>query len=91
MKGECVMEQEYCQSCGMPLSEELYGTDADNSRNHEYCIYCYENGAFKQPNITMEEMIETCVPFMKEKGMEEGEARSLMKNCLPHLKRWKKL
>ncbi|CAB1245544.1 zinc ribbon domain-containing protein [Clostridium sp. MT-14] len=84
------MEQKYCQSCGMPLSEELYGTDADSSKNHEYCVYCYENGAFKQPDITMEEMIETCVPFMKKKGMEEGEARALMQNCLPHLKRWKK-
>ncbi|WP_446898386.1 zinc ribbon domain-containing protein [Clostridium sp. LBM24168] len=84
------MEQEYCQSCGMPLSEEFYGTNSNDSKNHEYCIYCYEKGAFKQPDLTMEEMIETCVPFMKEKGMHENEARALMKNCLPNLKRWKK-
>ncbi|MEY7999855.1 zinc ribbon domain-containing protein [Clostridium sp. Mt-5] len=85
------MEQKYCQSCGMPLSEEFYGTESNGMKSDEYCIYCYENGAFKQPDLTMEEMIETCIPFMKEKGMEEDEARSLMENCLPNLKRWKSI
>jgi hypothetical protein len=84
------MEQKYCQSCGMPLSEELYGTEFSKVKNQEYCIYCYEKGEFKQPNLTMKDMIETCVPFMVEKGMAENEARSLMKNILPNLKRWKK-
>lgn len=84
------MEQKYCQSCGMPLSEEFYASEANNKKNYEYCMYCYENGEFRQPNLTMEEMIEVCVPFMKEEGMAEGEARSLMKNVLPNLKRWKK-
>jgi len=84
------MEQKYCQSCGMPLSEEFYASEANNKKNYEYCMYCYENGSFKQPNLTMEEMIEACIPFMKEKGMGEKEARSLMKNVLPNLKRWKK-
>lgn len=84
------MKQKYCQSCGMPMSEELYGTEADNKKNKEYCIYCYENGGFKQPDLTMEQMIEACVPFMAQKGMKESEARSLMQSCLPNLKRWKK-
>lgn len=84
------MEQKYCQSCGMPMKEELYGTEGNNEKNQEYCIYCYENGSFKQPNLTMEQMIEVCVPHMKSKGMKEGEARSLMNSCLPQLKRWKK-
>lgn len=38
----------------------------------------------------MEQMIDVCVPFMKEKGMKEDEAIALMKNCLPNLKRWRK-
>lgn len=84
------MEQRYCQSCGMPMNEELYGTEKDNSKSHDYCIYCYENGKFKQPNLTMDEMIEVSIPFMKQKGMKEEEARELMKNCLPNLKRWNK-
>ncbi|KZL89931.1 effector binding domain-containing protein [Clostridium magnum] len=84
------MEENYCQSCGMPMNEEFYGTEANNEKNQEYCIYCYENGAFKQPELTMEQMIDVCVPFMKNKGMKEQEARALMSSCLPQLKRWKK-
>ncbi|KZL91065.1 zinc ribbon domain-containing protein [Clostridium magnum] len=38
----------------------------------------------------MEQMIDVCVPFMKNKGMKEQEARALMSSCLPQLKRWKK-
>ncbi len=38
----------------------------------------------------MEQMIDVCIPFMKEKGMKEDEAIALMKNCLPNLKRWRK-
>ncbi|MCS4480570.1 zinc ribbon domain-containing protein [Clostridium botulinum] len=38
----------------------------------------------------MEQMIDICIPFMKEKGMTEDEAIALMKNCLPNLKRWRK-
>ncbi|CDL90967.1 Transcriptional regulator, AraC family [Clostridium tyrobutyricum DIVETGP] len=26
------MEQKYCQSCGMPLSEELYGTELSKGK-----------------------------------------------------------
>jgi len=84
------MEQKYCQSCGMPMNEEFYGTEGNNEKNQEYCIYCYENGAFKQPDLTMDQMIEACVPYMKNKGMKEEEARALMNSCLPQLKRWKK-
>ncbi|MEA5008128.1 zinc ribbon domain-containing protein [Clostridium tyrobutyricum] len=62
----------------------------EQGKNHEYCIYCYEKGEFKQPDITMEKMIKACVPFMVEKGMAENEAISLMENVLPNLKRWKK-
>ncbi|WP_353092822.1 zinc ribbon domain-containing protein [Tissierella praeacuta] len=85
------MKQEYCQSCGMPMEDmSLYGTENDGSNNQDYCIYCYENGRFRKPDETMEEMIETCVPFMTEKGMGEKEARELLNSFLPYLKRWKK-
>ncbi|WP_312906483.1 zinc ribbon domain-containing protein [Tissierella praeacuta] len=85
------MKQEYCQSCGMPMEDaSLYGTEKDGSKSQDYCAYCYEDGNFRKPSETMEEMIETCVPFMKENGMEEKEAREILNNCLPHLKRWKK-
>lgn len=84
------MKQKYCQSCGMPLSYNFYGTEKNGEKSLEYCSYCYENGAFKQPDLTMEEMIDMCIPFMKQNGMDEDKAKTLMENSLPTLKRWRK-
>ena len=50
------MEQSFCQSCGMPLTEDVLGTNADGSKNEDYCIYCYRDGHFLQ-DCTMDEMI----------------------------------
>nr|WP_093470970.1 zinc ribbon domain-containing protein [Paenibacillus popilliae] len=47
-----------------------------------------KGGAFKQPDMTMEEMIEVCVPFVVKNGMEEQAARSMLRSYLPTLKRW---
>ena len=80
------MEQKYCQSCGMPLMEtNEFGTEANGSKNEEYCIYCYKDGAFTA-DCTMEEMIEFCVPHMP--NMEPEEARNMMQQWFPQLKRW---
>ncbi|EHJ00996.1 hypothetical protein CDLVIII_4485 [Clostridium sp. DL-VIII] len=85
------MENLICQSCGMPMeSKEVLGTNNDGSNNEEYCIYCYQKGNFTSPNVTMEKEIEICVPFMKEAGMTEVEAKRLLQETLPNLKRWKK-
>ena len=87
----------FCQSCGMPLeAEEMFGKNADGSKNEDYCQYCFPNGAFTNPNETLEEMIESCVPFLVKNeenpdGMyqdAEG-ARKMLQEHLPTLKRWK--
>lgn len=81
----------YCQSCAMPLAgEELFGTNSDESKNEDYCMYCYEKGEFKG-DMTMEEMIEFCIPHMVKANlnMTEQEARKRMKVFFPTLKRWK--
>ena len=51
----------------------------------------FENGKFKD-DVTMNEMIEFCVPHMAEAHPEitEEKARQMMKEFFPHLKRWKK-
>ncbi|MGH4122743.1 MAG: zinc ribbon domain-containing protein [Clostridium sp.] len=85
------MENSICQSCGMPMnSKEVFGTNSDGTPNTDYCTYCYQKGNFTSVNITMEEEIEICVPFMKEDGMDEDEARELLKKTFPKLKRWEK-
>jgi len=85
----CCKNMQLCQSCGMPLSDEVYGTNADGSVNKEYCKYCYAKGAFIAPEMTMNEMIEVCVPHMVEQGMTAEKARQIMEQTLPTLKRWK--
>ncbi len=81
----------FCQSCGMPLTEEaLHGTNVDGSRSADYCRYCYQGGRFSRDE-TVEEMIESCIPFMTEGGaMTEAEARKKLSEELPRLKRWRK-
>lgn len=38
------MEQKICQCCAMPIDETTFGTEADGSKNEEYCQYCYDTG-----------------------------------------------
>ncbi|MFP4461417.1 MAG: zinc ribbon domain-containing protein [Thermotogota bacterium] len=83
------MEMLVCQSCGMPLKEDVFGTEKNGSINKDYCVYCYKEGSFTSEG-TMEEMIDICIPFMEEQGMSKEEARGLLEKELPQLKRWKK-
>lgn len=84
------MEKVFCQSCGMPMDqEEVLGTNTDGSLNHDYCKFCYDKGAFLQPNMTLEQMIDFCVPFVvKEDGMSEVAAKEMLQQVMPKLKRW---
>ena len=85
----------FCQSCGMPLSANVLGTEADGSKNEEYCMYCYMNGKFLQ-DCTMDEMIEHCAQFIGtvNEGLPQPitkeEYIGQMKMYFPHLKRWRK-
>ena len=94
-----------CQSCGMPLTDDVLGTNADGSKNEDYCMYCYRDGKFLQ-ECTMDEMIEHCAQFFAEQSgkaervgaVNEGlpspitkeEYIGQMKMYFPQLKRWRK-
>lgn len=85
------METTVCQSCGTPLSKESFpGSNADGSKNREYCRYCFQNGSFVKDE-SMEEMIESCIPFrINETDCPDAEsARSNMLAHFPTLKRWR--
>ena len=78
-----------CQSCGMPLHEEKnWGTKMDNSKTDEYCKFCFENGKFINPDLTMEKVIEKSVELSKKLWMPEDKAREIANNTIPKLKRW---
>ena len=89
------MEQKFCQSCGMPLTDEILGTNADGSKNEDYCIYCYKDGKFLQ-DCTMDEMIAFCAQFVDEvnknlpQAINKDEYIVQMKMYFPQLKRWSK-
>ena len=98
-------KMKFCQSCGMPLTDEVLGTNADGSKNEDYCMYCYRDGKFLQ-ECTMEEMIEHCAQFFAEQSgkaervgaINEGLEKPItkeeyigqMKMYFPQLKRWRK-
>ena len=88
------MEQQFCQSCGMSLTDENRGTNADGSRSEDYCMYCYKNGAFTQ-DFTMGQMIEFCLQFLDQWNAQAGcrltpiQAKEQMLQNFPRLKRWK--
>ena len=79
-----------CQSCGMIMSEKEYGKNEDGSICTEYCKYCFPNGKFGKDE-TMEEMIESCIPFWINDTdcKTEEDARRKMMKIFPELKRWK--
>ena len=83
-------QEPICQSCGMPLEKpEDFGIGANGFRINDYCHYCFENGAFTEPNITTQAMIDKCVGIMAEQGiMLETQAKALMTKVIPELKRW---
>lgn len=88
------MELKFCQSCGMPLTDEILGTNADGSKNEDYCIYCFKDGAFTG-NFTMEKMADFCSQFVDDFNKETGknltreEYREELLKFYPALKRWK--
>lgn len=74
----------------MPLkkSPNSGGTNADGTISKMYCAYCYENGQFKQPDISTSEMMDFVRVKMKEMGFP-GFLAKLFSKGIPKLERWK--
>lgn len=84
-------EQTRCQSCGMPLGIGFYGTNEDGTASEEYCKYCFEKGAFREPNLTLDEMVgRSAARMIDEQNISDDEAESLSQTVVPTLKRWQK-
>lgn len=88
--GEGAPQGPFCQSCGMPMEKpEDFGTGAQGFRINDYCRYCFQNGSFTEPKMTMQGMIDKCVDIMAQQGiMPEEKARAWMAQVIPKLKRW---
>lgn len=79
-----------CQSCGMPMQSEAdFGTETDGTRSNDYCTYCYQNGAFTDPGITIDAMAEKGgAIFAQMYDIPPEKAREFCKEQLSSLKRW---
>ena len=79
-----------CQSCGMPMSKDPIGggTNQDGSKSTMYCSYCFQNGMFKNPDWTVEEMQMFCKKILQEKGFP-GFLAVWITSKIPKLERWK--
>jgi sulfatase maturation enzyme AslB (radical SAM superfamily) len=77
-----------CQSCTMPIDNiENRGTEKDGSKSNLYCKYCYQNGDFINPDMTLEQMKNIVLPQMHKMNLPENIIQQSLGN-LPHLKRW---
>ena len=84
-------EKARCQSCGMPLEASFgnFGTEADGTPASEYCMFCYQNGAFTNPTQTVDEMVQSSIDFMTAEFKMPVEQASQMSNAvIRKLKRW---
>lgn len=81
-----------CQSCGMPLQTkdagDCRGTEADGSLSETWCTLCYRDGAFIDPNCTLEQMQQIVEDALCEKGSNKA-FRWLAVKQIPKLDRWK--
>jgi hypothetical protein len=79
-----------CQSCGMPLKKDPQGggSESDGSKNTKYCSYCYQKGAFTQPDMTAKEMQAFSKQKLKEMGFP-GFLAGFFTMGIPKLERWK--
>lgn len=81
--------QRFCQSCSMPIDqEELMGTEKDGSKNMAYCKYCYQQGSFVHPTMSLDEMKIMVKEQMKKRKIDPA-VIDMAVSSLPNLRRWK--
>lgn len=81
-----------CQSCGQPIAAEFknLGTDANGESVSDFCVFCFRDGDFTNPNQTLDEMIESSIANMTgEQNMPEDKAAALANSFIPTLRRWR--
>ena len=80
-----------CQSCAMPMTTpDEFGTQAGGSYHDEYCTYCFQEGAFTDPNLTLDHMVDfTSEMMVSDEDISESEARQAARESLAPLKRWR--
>lgn len=73
----------------MPMKQDPAGggSNANGTKSEKYCSYCYSEGKFTRPEITVNQMHEFVVEKLVEMKYPKFLAR-LMTMQLPKLERW---
>ena len=80
--------QIFCQSCTFPLDNmDDRGTEKDGTKSQLYCKYCYQDGAFTEPDMTLDQMMGIAEKEMKKQNLPDSIIQQSM-DMLPRLKRW---
>ncbi len=74
----------------MPMERPTdFGTEADGSASKEFCVFCYSNGSFIEPDLTLNQMIDKVSRMLaKQINISEDEASSIARTSVSSLKRW---
>lgn len=80
-----------CQSCGMPIFTSAdAGTEKDGKESSTYCINCYQNGVFTEPDLTHEDMVQKCTPMLAQMfDIKPEKAEEMVRVFTRDLSRWK--
>lgn len=78
----------FCQSCHMPLTRpEEFGSDECGYRVDDYCRHCYIGGAFTDPDVTLEQVMDRCVSIMARRNIiPEAKAGDVLHRVMPRMK-----
>lgn len=83
-----MLATKFCQSCTMPIDNPAdRGTEKDGNPSEQYCKYCYQAGAFTDPEMTLEKMKGIAIQEMKKQNLPAAIIQQSL-DMLPKLKRW---
>ena len=81
----------FCQSCSMPIDNTAdRGSEKDGSKSGEYCKYCYKDGAFTNPGISLGEMKSKITGQMEMMNLPRNIIQRSI-DMLPQLSRWREV
>jgi hypothetical protein len=76
----------------MPLQTkeagDCRGTESDGTKSEKWCTLCYKDGAFIDPDCTLDQMKVIVDNALKERGSGKL-MRWMAQKHLPRLERWK--
>ena len=72
------------------MADGGFGTEAGGTPAKEWCKLCYENGAFKESELTVADMMKRSMRNMThDLKMSDEQAEVMATSVIPTLKRWR--